>query len=119
MDVLTDVLQAVRLRSHVYGRFELTAPWGARFDEGRSPIFHIVSRGSCWLEVEGCDDTSYPGCGDAAIPLAGGDFVFLPQGHAHRLRDAPGTPTPPISELVTCTGGGPVSVHRIGGGGAP
>src|SRR5436305_2696195 len=119
MDVLTDVLEAVRLRSHVYGRFELTAPWGARFAEGGSPIFHIVSRGSCWLEVEEVDSGSGSRGADGAIPLAGGDFVFLPQGQAHSLRDAPGTPAPPISDLVTCNGGGPVSVHRLGGGGAP
>src|SRR5262245_34913706 len=119
MDVLTDVLQAVRLRSEVYGRFEWTAPWGAQFAEGGSPIFHIVSRGSCWLEVEEAYSGSRPGGASGAIPLAGGDFVFLPQGHAHSLRDAPGTPAPPISKLVTCTGGGPVSVHRLGGGGAP
>jgi Cupin len=28
MDVLTDMLQTVRLRGHLYGRMELTAPWG-------------------------------------------------------------------------------------------
>jgi len=56
MDVLTDVLRAVRLRSHVYGRFELTAPWGLRFAAGEAPVFHIVSRGSCWLELEGAGD---------------------------------------------------------------
>src|SRR5437660_5179508 len=108
MDVLTDVLEAVRLRSHVYGRFELTAPWGARFAEGRSPIFHIISRGSCWLEVEEVGEGRHAGAPDGAIPLAGGDFVFLPQGHPHSLRDAPvacaerrRSPAPPISELVT------------------
>ena len=32
MDVLTDVMQTVRVRSHLYGRLELTAPWGIRID---------------------------------------------------------------------------------------
>ena len=69
--------------------------------------------------MEEAGDGRHPGDPEGAIPLAGGDFVFLPQGHAHSLRDAPGTPAPPISELVTCQGGGPVGVHRLGGGGAP
>src|SRR5262249_46698940 len=88
-----------------------------RFDEGRSPIFHIVSRGSCWLEVEAADG-GRPGCPGGAMPLAAGDFVLLPHGHPHRLRNPPGAATPPISALVTCTGGGAINVHRLGGGGA-
>jgi hypothetical protein len=28
MDVLTDVLEAARIKSGLYGRLELTAPWG-------------------------------------------------------------------------------------------
>jgi AraC-like DNA-binding protein len=121
MDVLTDVLQAVRLQSQVYGRLELTAPWGMRFAAGQAPVFHIVWRGSCWLEVEGAGTgaSHHAGGGDGAIPLAGGDFVFLPQGHGHVLRDAPATRARPIEELITCTEGGSGSIHRFGGGGAP
>jgi AraC-like DNA-binding protein len=121
MDVLTDVLRTVRLRSHVYGRIELTAPWGLRFGAGEAPVFHIVSRGSCWLELEGAGDggDGRTGEGDHAVPLAGGDFVFLPQGHPHALRDALKTPALPVEELVPCTKESAGTVHRLGGGGAP
>ncbi len=63
MDVLTDMLQTVRLRSHLYGRMELTAPWGMRIDTPHQAGFFVVSRSSCWLEVTGMDKP---------VPLAGG-----------------------------------------------
>jgi AraC-like DNA-binding protein len=117
MDVLTDVLQSVRLRSQVYGRMELTAPWGMRMDMGAQPhpSFIVVSRGSCSLEVDGM-----PG----PFMLAGGDFVLLPQGRTNTLRDRPETPAVPFQEVLAemgqnqsqCTGAPPVL--RFGGGGA-
>src|SRR5260221_6248883 len=104
MDVLTDVLRAVRLRSHVYGRFELTAPWGMRLDEGGAPAFHFVSRGSCRLEVDaGGAAACHPVPDGGVVSLADGDFVFLPHGHGHVLRDARDTRAVPVDELVTCS----------------
>ncbi|HEV8112659.1 MAG TPA: AraC family transcriptional regulator [Planctomycetota bacterium] len=109
MDVLTDVMQTVRVRSHLYGRLELGAPWGMEFGACDRPGFFIVSRGNCWLEVTGID---------GPVPLAGGDFVFLPKGRAHTLRDACDTPTVPIDEVFKdCPGSGQVLKH--GGAGAP
>ena len=74
MDVLTDVLEAARMKSGLYGRLELTAPWGLSFDRG-APHFCVVTRGTCWLEVEGTPDP---------IQLGGGDLVFLPKGSRQR-----------------------------------
>jgi AraC-like DNA-binding protein len=117
MDVLTDVLESVRMRSNVYGRMELTAPWGLRVDFGERahPSFYMVSRGTCWLELDGVRDP---------IPLAGGDFVLLPKGRPSVLRDRPGSPAIPIGELLAgCAAkpgeGGIHPVLRHGGGGAP
>jgi AraC-like DNA-binding protein len=109
MDVLTDVMQTVRVQSHLYGRLELGAPWGMEFGACDRPGFFIVSRGSCWLEVTGIEEQ---------VPLAGGDFVFLPKGRGHALRDAPDTPTVPVDEVFKdCPGSGQVLRH--GGGGVP
>jgi len=43
MDVLTDMLQTVRLCSHLYGRMELTAP-GAKSEEGADRPGSAMSR---------------------------------------------------------------------------
>lgn len=117
MDVLTDVLQSIRLRSEVNGRLELTAPWGIEFDFGnlRHPYFHVVSQGSCWLEVEG-----HPG----PVQLASGDFVLLPRGGRSTLRDRPETRPVPIGEVLAASGREKeeCSINRAvryGGGGAP
>ena len=92
MDVLADVLQSVRLRSQVYGRMELSAPWGLSLDFGGPPHpwFQLISRGACWLEVAGVADP---------IPLSGGDFVLLPQGGPCTLRDRLETPVVGFMEV--------------------
>lgn len=109
MDVLTDMLQTVRLRSHLYGRMELTAPWGMRIDTPHQAGFFVVSRGNCWLEVIGADNP---------VPLAGGDFVFLPKARCHILRDALDTAAAPIVEVIRGWEG-PPHLLRYGGGGIP
>jgi len=113
MDVLTDVLEAARLKSGIYGRLDLTAPWGLSF-HCAAAHFYIVTRGTCWLEVAGEGDP---------IQLQGGDFVLLPKGSPHAIKDVPATPAIPIEQaLARCDGsksdtpaGGTV---RYGGGGA-
>jgi AraC-like DNA-binding protein len=91
VDVLTDVLQTVRVSSVCYGRVELGPPWGIAVDRSETASFHVVLRGSCWLEVEGRADQ---------VPLTSGDLFALPHGHRHTLRDAPDRPTRPIGELI-------------------
>jgi AraC-like DNA-binding protein len=108
-DVLTDVLQTVRVGAACYGRLEATAPWGLRSAPAEDAKFHVVLRGECWLTVEGLG---------APVRLSTGDLVALPHGHAHSLSDALDTDPHSLDSLVackTCGEGGPL---RIGGGGA-
>ncbi len=109
MDVLTDVMQTMRVRSNLYGRAEFTAPWGIRVapEPGRAGFFAIL-RGSCWLEVEGIENP---------VPLAGGDFIFLPRGGPYSLRDALDSPLTPVEETKHHDERGPICF--VGGGGAP
>ena len=90
MDVLTDVLESIHVRSLVAGRFEFTAPWGLRMTRG-VPGFYVVTRGMFWLEVEGLGDP---------IQLAGGDFVVLPKGQAHVIRDSRRTAALPCEDVL-------------------
>lgn len=112
MDVLTDVLESVHVRSLIVGRLEFTAPWGLKMTGG-VPGFYVVTRGMCWLEVEGLDEP---------VQLAGGDFVVLPKGQAHVIRDSRRTRALPAAEVLKscsnrqrCQPGG---VFKYGGGGA-
>ena len=110
MDVLTDVMQTVRVRSNLYGRAEFTAPWGIEVPQQRGNAqFFVISRGSCWLEMDGLENP---------VPLAGGDFIFLPHGDAYCLRDALDSAPTPI-EQVSKKQHQHGQVCEVGGGGAP
>lgn len=83
MDVLTDVLDSLRLKSGLFCRANLSAPWGLHFSPASCAVFHVVDRGSCWLRLD---------TGQELIALAGGDFVVLPHGDGHCITDDLSTP---------------------------
>ncbi len=89
MDVLTEVMSLLRTRGQLYGRLELSAPFGLGFP-GNKGICLVVSRGSCQLTV----DDGPP------IPLVGGDFVFLPSPETYALLSGPGVPVRRASDVV-------------------
>jgi AraC-like DNA-binding protein len=108
MDVLTDVLETVRVVAACYGRLEATAPWGIRVRPGEDAKFHVVLEGHARLVVDGVDEP---------IELSAGDIVALPHGHAHSLIDDPSITAQPLEELLVCRARGDNSVLRVGGGG--
>lgn len=108
VDVLTDVLQTVRVSSVCYGRVELGAPWGIRVPESEAASFHVLLRGNAWLEVEGAGEP---------VALASGDLFALPHGRAHTLRDALDTPAIPIAEIVGCADDCSTASLKVGGNG--
>jgi AraC family transcriptional regulator, alkane utilization regulator len=89
-DVLTDILQSIRLRSTLYCRANMSAPWGFRVSKRVVASFHIVTGGTCWLTVEGMDRPTL---------LTQGDLVILPHGHAHTMTDRPETPVTRLEDL--------------------
>ncbi|MCI0696991.1 AraC family transcriptional regulator [candidate division KSB1 bacterium] len=92
MDVLTDVLNTVHLHSAVHFCTELTTPWGIRVPaQNDLAIFYVMTRGSCYLEVDGYK---------SPVSLAGGDLLMLSHGDAHVLRDRLDSPIVPLEELV-------------------
>lgn len=109
MDLLTDILDTLRIEGSLYFRTELTSPWGVFVPAERSVArFHIVVRGQCVLRVEDQDDT---------ISMANGDIAIIPHGAAHHISDNLDTPTRPLNEVlseVRYTGTGPLV---YGGGG--
>jgi AraC-like DNA-binding protein len=90
MDVLTDVLNSLRLRGTLYCRSELRAPWGLYFGRTRVATFHVVDHGNCWLRLDGQSEST---------PLAGGDLIVLPQGCGHLISDQPDSPVEATIQL--------------------
>jgi AraC-like DNA-binding protein len=87
VDVLADILTAMRAGRPVAAHTEAHAPWGLRFDHATGAAFHVVLQGSCWL-------TPLPGepTGFDAVELGPGDVVLLGHGTRHAVVSAPGVP---------------------------
>jgi AraC-like DNA-binding protein/mannose-6-phosphate isomerase-like protein (cupin superfamily) len=76
-DDLSTMLEAIRVRSVVYCRSELGAPWGFRVAQSPEPKFHLILSGTALLRVDPDDD----------VGVAAGDLVLLPQGSGHVMCD--------------------------------
>jgi len=108
VDPITDIFTAMRVESIVYGRIELTAPWGLRFQKGEYACFGSVARGNAWLTAGGHEQP---------IALTGGDcFCLFAQSHEHILGDHVRTPAANMQDVARTKCG---DVIRFGGGGAP
>jgi AraC-like DNA-binding protein len=102
--LFADLLQSVHLRSSIYSRAELRSPWGFKVNREGIP-FHIVAQGSCWLELPGII---------APVELSAGDFVIMPRGGLHIVRDSQASP---VVDLVKCDVPDSREVFRAGGNG--
>jgi AraC-like DNA-binding protein len=89
-DLVTEVLRSVNMRTVVFGRAVLRAPWGLRVDLPGRAVFHVVLRGQCWISV----DDGRP------LHLTYGDTVVFPRADAHDMTDRPGVSVRPITELL-------------------
>ncbi|MEH6547301.1 MAG: AraC family transcriptional regulator [Sneathiella sp.] len=65
MDVLSDVLRLVRLKSCVYFARDFCAPWGMQLGGGDVAQFHAVLRGQCVVKSMG--ETYYGAPGDVFL----------------------------------------------------
>jgi AraC-like DNA-binding protein len=106
VDLLTTILQDLRLASSFYAHSELRAPWGISFTVKDGPSFHIVIRGRCWLCVD-----------DEVIALETGDLALLPHGTAHQLVHPANAAALPLSALGSERIGEKAALCRIGGSG--
>jgi AraC-like DNA-binding protein len=123
LDPITDIFRTMHVTAFGLHRLEATAPWGVeqenqteeevtRSDKNMSPTdlahFAMLSRGNCWLSVEGISEP---------IPLTGGDCFLLAKGTSIVLRDSPRTrPKWTFREIGARANG---NVALCGGSGAP
>ena len=89
-DLLTDVMEQVRLEAPVFFTGDLAAPYGISVvREGRAP-FYAVRSGQCSIKV-----------GDRAERKVGpGDFILLPGGAPHVVRSGPKAKIVPFDEWL-------------------
>lgn len=92
VDVLSDVLRALRLRTALFFNVMASSPWVAETPSGRELAphvfpgaehvieYHVVMSGSCWGGL--LDETP--------VRLQQGDIIVFPQGDAHVLSSASG-----------------------------
>jgi AraC-like DNA-binding protein len=107
-DPVSRVLRAAEVRSTVYCRSHLSAPWGFGVEAHGNPAFHLVTSGRCWLEVEGRQ---------GQLALASGDLVILPSGARHWMRDEPSTLAVELDDLLASAPRGHERRLSYGGGG--
>jgi AraC-like DNA-binding protein len=83
VDVLSDVIAAMRAGQPRSARVVWHPPWAQQFRSvPGSAGFQVILQGTCWL---------LPPDGDP-IRLTVGDVAFLPHGSGHALADSPSTP---------------------------
>jgi AraC-like DNA-binding protein len=90
MDALSTILEATRLRSVVYSKFPLAAPWGLDIIKDENSQFWRLVSGSCTV---GSPD-------GRVIEMQEGDLVFVPHGSAHWIADSPTSLRIPSPEFV-------------------
>jgi AraC-like DNA-binding protein len=108
-DPLGEALHSMRMSSSFYSRCEFTAPWGLELPAFRDYLmFHIVTSGRCWLEVEGAEPCL----------LQPGDLALVPHGEGHRLASEPGAPAAKLFDLPHQLLSERYEIIRQDGGGA-
>src|SRR3982750_1218396 len=119
MDALSETLRVVHLVGAIFINARFTAPWcyqspaadmAAPFLEPaaeRVVIFHLITEGECWCELDG----------NLPVRLVAGDAIVFPQGDAHRMTSAPGLPPAKGARLDEVLARRPRQI-AYGGGGA-
>ncbi|BCL15041.1 AraC family transcriptional regulator [Micromonospora sagamiensis] len=107
-DPLGEALHLLEVRGAFYCRSEFTTPFGLELPPYEGYLwFHVITRGSCWLEAPGAQPRR----------LAASELALVPHGQGHRLRSEPDAATPSIFALEREQLGERYEILRHGGGG--
>ncbi|MPY87537.1 MAG: helix-turn-helix domain-containing protein [Luteitalea sp.] len=109
VEPLGDALHFLRMNGVFYCRSELTAPWALDLPPFEDcMMFHVVTNGECWLDVDGTD----------ARQLRPGDLALVPRAAGHRLFSQAGVPAVKLFDLPRELATDRYEIIRHGGGGA-
>ncbi len=90
VDPLGEALHLMRMSGVFYTLSEFTAPWGIALPSMKNCLmFHVITAGRCWLEVEGAEPHL----------LQPGDLALVPHGEGHRLVSEPGVNADDLFDL--------------------
>lgn len=78
VDPLGEALHSLHMSGTFYSRSDLTAPWGIELPPMPDCLmFHVVTKGYCWIEFPNGDTKE----------LQSGDFALIPHGQGHSIAD--------------------------------
>ena len=80
MDLLSDILESIRLKAVIYPKIVLTEKsWGIEISQDNSSQFWRLLKGTCYLRVKG----------ETAIKMKEGEIFFIPHGASHQISGNP------------------------------
>jgi AraC-like DNA-binding protein len=103
VDVLSEVLSAVRLTGSVYFDVTAASPWVAEAPPSAQIAgivmpgaqhaieYHVITKGSCWISI--VDGEPFE-----PVRLEEGDIAVIPHGEAHTLSSSPGMRAEPNAQ---------------------
>lgn len=117
MDVLSEVLRAVKLEGAIFFNGEFSAPWCLNSSPSRMApllmkngghliIFHFLIEGKAYVRVPG----------HSSIQMASGDIVIVPHGTDHLLGNGVAKPVDSVDKFAKNLTQG-LKVAHFGGGG--
>lgn len=119
MDVLSDTLRVVRLAGAVFFTADLASPWAvssppsadiSRFLRLRTDcvaLFHVLTKGTCWVSVEG----SRP------VWMEAGDVVIFPHASPHVMGSTLDITPTPLGAILRMPPGDEIPAIQVGGSG--
>ena len=119
MDVLSEVLNVVKLQGALFYNGEFSSPWSvyaassqalARYfatDTERVIVYHLLTEGRATVRL---DDGK-------RLTLGAGDIVMIPHGDRHIVENGPANETIDDGEHLTDVLGQGLKLWRVGGGG--
>ena len=96
MDLLSDILNLMKLSGTLYFRTSFTSPWGVEVPAFQNVSrFHYVQRGRCFADVEGSSEP---------VLLERGDLIIIPHGAGHILSDPLDVESKTVDQVVEESG---------------
>lgn len=108
MDTLSKILDLLHFNGTFYFATNFHTPWSVEVPKYKNVArFHYVTQGSCWVRIEGVEESKL---------LSSGDIIVIPHGARHILSDTPERAPISLDEAFTQTSYDGQGVFQIGDG---